>query len=163
MRPRLLELLACPACYKPFDLVILDGTADEVEAGLLLCRCGATYPVVGSIPRILPDALAQHPDFVRRYVKEIERHSRGRLLLGGLPFDERQKPTQKSFGYQWTVFGEMVEEFREHFLNYIYPPEPSMRIVSDNTVNKSTDTKNAPESIIDILNNGKNKSKKGKK
>jgi SAM-dependent methyltransferase len=125
MRPRLLELLACPVCHKPFELVILDGTADEVEAGLLLCRCGEIYPVVGSIPRILPDAWAQHPDFVCQYAKEIERYSEGKLCSDSLPFDERQKPTQRSFGYQWTVFGEMVEEFREHFLNYIYPPEPS--------------------------------------
>ncbi|MBI4635712.1 MAG: class I SAM-dependent methyltransferase [Candidatus Rokubacteria bacterium] len=29
--------------------------------------------------------------------------------------------TQRSFGYQWTVFGQMAEEFRRDFLNYIHP------------------------------------------
>ncbi len=29
--------------------------------------------------------------------------------------------TQRSFGYQWTVFGQMADQFREDFLNYIYP------------------------------------------
>jgi SAM-dependent methyltransferase len=32
--------------------------------------------------------------------------------------DER---TRESFGYQWTAFGTMTEQFRADFLNYIYP------------------------------------------
>lgn len=29
--------------------------------------------------------------------------------------------TQRSFGYQWTAFGEMKEQFEDDFLNYIHP------------------------------------------
>lgn len=29
--------------------------------------------------------------------------------------------TRRSFGYQWTEFGEMKDQFREDFLNYIHP------------------------------------------
>lgn len=36
-----------------------------------------------------------------------------------------KKATQRSFGYQWTHFADMVEANREHFLNYISPVEPS--------------------------------------
>jgi SAM-dependent methyltransferase len=32
--------------------------------------------------------------------------------------------TKQSFGYQWTVFGEMSDKFREDFLNYICPVTP---------------------------------------
>ncbi len=32
--------------------------------------------------------------------------------------------TRKSFGYQWTEFGEMQEQFRDDFLNYIAPVAP---------------------------------------
>jgi len=32
--------------------------------------------------------------------------------------------TQQSFGYQWTVFGEMNDQFRDDFLNYISPVGP---------------------------------------
>lgn len=32
--------------------------------------------------------------------------------------------TRRSFGYQWTVFGQMSDQFREDFLNYIYPISP---------------------------------------
>jgi SAM-dependent methyltransferase len=34
------------------------------------------------------------------------------------------KRTQQSFGYQWMVFGEMTDQFREDFLNYISPVSP---------------------------------------
>ncbi len=34
------------------------------------------------------------------------------------------KRTQRSFGYQWTVFGEMQEQFEADFLNYIHPIGP---------------------------------------
>ncbi|HEY2433351.1 MAG TPA: class I SAM-dependent methyltransferase [Vicinamibacterales bacterium] len=32
--------------------------------------------------------------------------------------------TRRSFGYQWTEFGEMTEQFRGDFLNYIHPLGP---------------------------------------
>lgn len=53
---------------------------------------------------------------------------------GGLPsemkpnmdsLDDLQRATQRSFGYQWTQFADMVEANREHFLTYIAPVEPS--------------------------------------
>jgi SAM-dependent methyltransferase len=35
------------------------------------------------------------------------------------------RATQRSFGYQWTQFADMVEANREHFLDYIAPIDPS--------------------------------------
>lgn len=32
--------------------------------------------------------------------------------------------SRRSFGYQWTVFGEMTEQFEADFLNYIHPLSP---------------------------------------
>jgi len=32
--------------------------------------------------------------------------------------------TRKSFGYQWTEFGEMTDQFHDDFLNYIHPVQP---------------------------------------
>lgn len=34
------------------------------------------------------------------------------------------KRTQRSFGYQWTRFGEMQDQFKEDFLHYIHPISP---------------------------------------
>ena len=33
--------------------------------------------------------------------------------------------TRRSFGYQWTVFGEMAEAFEADFLNYVHPLPPA--------------------------------------
>lgn len=35
-----------------------------------------------------------------------------------------KRATQRSFGYQWIRFADMVEANREHFLTYIHPIEP---------------------------------------
>ena len=61
MRTDLLPLLACP--YDPGAPLALKKpepgtTPDEVERGLLACgRCGRRYPILGGIPRLLPDPL----------------------------------------------------------------------------------------------------------
>lgn len=62
---RLLEFLRCPDCAAPFTLVPLAPAAaaaadQEVSEGLLTCVQGHSFPVVGGIPRMLPDALAEH-------------------------------------------------------------------------------------------------------
>ena len=36
-----------------------------------------------------------------------------------------KRATQRSFGYQWTQFDDMVEANREHFLTYIAPIDPT--------------------------------------
>lgn len=93
MKSELLKLLICPFCARPFQLTALEQEGGEVKEGLLSCSCGREYPVTGFIPRIL-----EATD------------------LKGL-----KKKTQSSFGYQWTSFHQMSCDFRENFLNYIYP------------------------------------------
>jgi SAM-dependent methyltransferase len=74
---------------------------EEVVQGALVCECGRRYPIVEAIPR---------------------------LLIGedgsSAAFQALQERTRRSFGYQWTTFGDMVERFREDFLTYTgVPPE----------------------------------------
>lgn len=38
--------------------------------------------------------------------------------------DALRARTRRSFGYQWTEFGEMADQFRDDFLNYIHPVPP---------------------------------------
>ncbi|MGE0453596.1 MAG: methyltransferase domain-containing protein [Vicinamibacteria bacterium] len=57
MKPRLLELLVCPACGEGLELeaTALDGA--EVMEGALRCpRDGSRYPVSGGVPRFVADA-----------------------------------------------------------------------------------------------------------
>jgi SAM-dependent methyltransferase/uncharacterized protein YbaR (Trm112 family) len=122
VRPRLRDVLRCPRCRASLTLEpFVVGREDDVVDGLLTCGCGWRYPVVDSIPRMLPDAFSLFPDFVRRY----------RARLDGAPAStppERLSAdldrTRESFGYQWTKFSEMVCDFEQNFWNYLAPATP---------------------------------------
>lgn len=49
---------------------------------------------------------------------------RARMPVGVGQPEGIEERTRESFGYQWTVFGRMTEEFREDFLTYIAPVPP---------------------------------------
>jgi SAM-dependent methyltransferase len=74
---------------------------EQIVHGSLACSCGSRFPIVDSIPRLVP-----------------------RDHGGTAAFEDLQERTRRSFGYQWTTFGDMVERFREDFLVYTaMPPE----------------------------------------
>lgn len=121
MNAKLLEWMQCPWCGGEFAVEPFDGSLDtDVKEGLLRCGgCPRVFPIVRGIPRVLPDAFVLHAAFTEKY--------RDRLPAD-LPPPARATPyadaidrTRDSFGYQWTVFSEMVVDFRENFLNYIAP------------------------------------------
>jgi len=56
----LLDILACPSCHKPVDLVEGDSRGD-VQARLVCRGCGLRYPVKDDIPVMLIDE-AESPD-----------------------------------------------------------------------------------------------------
>jgi SAM-dependent methyltransferase/uncharacterized protein YbaR (Trm112 family) len=64
MHTRLLSFLRCPQCGGSLDLVTLTSeataTGTEVSEGLLRCESEHWFPIIGGIPRMLPEALADH-------------------------------------------------------------------------------------------------------
>lgn len=54
MKPRLLELLVCPACKGELGLQPAHTSGNEIMSGTLACgACRAGYPIVGGIPRFV--------------------------------------------------------------------------------------------------------------
>lgn len=125
MKKRMLELLACPQCHGTFTLketktreIAYDKeeehkarqycarkgieyslfTHDVVE-GTLQCKCDA-YPITNSIPRITQQ-------------------------FTNTKYDEMQKKTSSSFGFQWNQFREMYPQYKQNFLNYLGEIKPS--------------------------------------
>src|SRR5438876_12227825 len=116
MRTRLLDLLRCPACSGTLQSVsFASSEGEEVVEGLLVCSCGASYPVVNTIPRMLRNAYELFPSFAKRYADRPE-VARGAAAAarpqGRAPVEVK---TQRSFGYQWTTFSEMSCDFEENF------------------------------------------------
>jgi len=58
MKKELMEILACPLCKGDLQLNIEAENEKEVVTGSLYCaKCNQRYPIVDSIPNLLPPEL----------------------------------------------------------------------------------------------------------
>jgi uncharacterized protein YbaR (Trm112 family) len=121
MKLRLLEILACPWCGQSFEVRSYDPTpaAGGITSGVLVSGCGRRFPIVRGIPRILENATELFPDFVNAHAGDFPDRSAAPPKKDRT--DAAIEKTRRSFGYQWTVFREMVIDFRENFFYYIRP------------------------------------------
>ncbi len=102
MRESLVQWLRCPECRSTLTLDARLRSNEHVMKGLLACTgCQRSYPILSGVPRLLPDRLSPVP---------------------AVGFNEMQLRTQRSFGYQWTRFGDLRDEFEQQFLWFISPP-----------------------------------------
>lgn len=137
MKKNLLELIVCPLCRNRLASESFDEPPhEEIANGLLSCQCGASYPVIGGIARLLPAELQgmlweMHPEFYRSH--------RHRLPATLLPQDEKmkgegdspdralsmQRETARSFGYEWQAFSEILPDYETNFRWYFerFPPD----------------------------------------
>jgi SAM-dependent methyltransferase/uncharacterized protein YbaR (Trm112 family) len=123
MKAKLLQWLVCPDCGGTLQQTVFSEKGDEVVDGLLKCPSGHVYPITRAIPRMITDAFALFPEFSRRYADRLPaalpRHaSTGRHA-------DAIRRTRESFGYQWSLFSQMVIDFRENFLGYVRPIDQS--------------------------------------
>ncbi len=106
---RLLNFLRCPTCHGGLDLealVVLDTEfGSDVSKGLLHCGDQHWFPVVGGIPRMLPDSLASHWSAIADHIDEdagpAVRSLRDRLQArrdGDFDYDSR---TSENFSLEW--------------------------------------------------------------
>src|SRR5439155_1109330 len=127
MRTRLLQLLRCPICVVPLDLEIFAYNGDEIVEGVLRCqKCGAGYPIIERIPRMLPDDLAGemralNRDFFARHPGLLPRAG---ATDGGSESARDLRRTFRSFSFQWNTFGDMYGFWEENFLDYVHPLTP---------------------------------------
>ena len=106
MKRRLLAYLNCPPCGRSFELRAEREEDGEVIEGSLVCpACGASFPIVRGIPRFLSAELSAE-----------------------------KRATAAAFGYEWTHYSELNEQYRAEFLDWIYPLQPEVfrdRVVLD--------------------------------
>jgi SAM-dependent methyltransferase len=132
MRPALVNWLVCPDCRAgslaatTFELDLGAKDAEEVLAGSLVCGdCGAWYPIIGGVPRMLPSALRStlpdtYPDFYRSYADQLP----GAAGSDSSPRDdhtEGQVQVMEAFGFEWNEFADYEND---NFLEWVSPLEP---------------------------------------
>jgi len=101
-----LQTLVCPSCLEPMTIDVFRGDGEIIEEGALGSACGRRFPVIASVPRILPEDLAttlarDHADFFRRHEALLPR--------GGGVGREASKQTLHAFGEEWQRFPELLE------------------------------------------------------
>lgn len=58
MKKQLMDILACPMCKGPLELEVDEEADRDVVTGTLICRaCNERYPIIDSIPNLLPPSL----------------------------------------------------------------------------------------------------------
>ncbi len=58
MKRELLEILVCPLCKGELQLTVEQDNSEEIVTGSLYCaKCNEGYPIVDTIPNLLPPDL----------------------------------------------------------------------------------------------------------
>ena len=106
MKRRLLDHLACPQCGRSLELHVERVESEEVLEGALACPdCSASFPIIRGIPRFVPKELS-----------------------------EEKRATAAAFGYEWTHYSQLNDQYRAEFLDWIHPLQPDAfrdRVVLD--------------------------------
>lgn len=102
-------------------------TSIEISEGLLKCQCGGMFPIVDSIPRLLPDALGEHRPFASEHGLNISTKPQAADEWG-------VSKTRRSFSFEWDQYryGNLtwestLEERKRHFLKYLRISPESLR------------------------------------
>ena len=107
---RLLDFLVCPVCRGSLQLEVLspavgpdcEDPSGEISLGVLNCPSQHWYPIVGGIPRMLPDSLADHWPTIAGLVERSPREevrTLGRRVSG--PAQEYDTGTRANFSLEW--------------------------------------------------------------
>ena len=60
MKKELMDILACPLCKGALELKVTEENEKEVVSGSLFCaNCSEYYPIVDTIPNLLPPNLRE--------------------------------------------------------------------------------------------------------
>jgi uncharacterized protein len=83
MRKALYQKLACPYDKAaPLELTVFRDVGDDVLQGLLECSsCGRYYPIIGSVPVLLPDEF-RDPSLEAPFLAKWQSRLHGRYGLG---------------------------------------------------------------------------------
>lgn len=97
MKRRVLDLIVCPRTRSPLTLrnEVLEG--DEIMSGELVNAQGDVFPIIGGVPRLLPDPAA---------------------------VSQAAQRTVDRFGEQWDEFDFMGPHYEQQFLGWIAPNTP---------------------------------------
>jgi len=125
MRLSLLKILRSPVSYKPLKIdifeegIIGDGKS-QILSGRIYTDDGEEYPVINGVPRMLTGnllnkAVARYPEFIEKYGLKFNS-----IKVTGITEDLKLE-TMESFGIQWNMFPDILNEWKRNFQEYLAP------------------------------------------
>ena len=107
MKQLVLDLLGCPECWGDFRLSVFVEQKSEIIEGFLECStCGRRFPVIGGVPRVMPDHLmgrvyARYRPFFEKHAASFE--NLDSTVRGAASTEESYvEETQLVYSYQHT-------------------------------------------------------------
>ncbi len=95
------------------------GSCDEcknkdIVEGTLQCnapKCKALFPIVGSVPRMLPNSMAQFPEFVSKWKAKLEKENGFKSTRTQSELDREYQQVVRHFQSQWKYWGRLKRSF----------------------------------------------------
>ena len=124
MRQECLSYLKCIECNgQSLNLNSFTESGDHVITGKITCSCGAEYPIINGVPRILKKNLLE--GVLKHYKMDMDKDFSSQRIE---KITDIQEQTMDAFGYEWTYYSDydadnyydwMPEGFKpeEGFLN----------------------------------------------
>lgn len=134
MKTELMDYIVCPDCKKAFTLQIFEQEGSEITEGLIKCEsCGFEFPIIRSIPRILPGELLH--TLVTGYWEFAEKHHMKDAEKRRLAAHDTDETIAKGFEFEWQHHSEVLpeheKEFRHVLGEVIKPEELDGKVVLD--------------------------------
>ncbi|HIL37346.1 MAG TPA: methyltransferase domain-containing protein [Planctomycetes bacterium] len=142
MKPRLVELLCCPACGADLTCHSFEDRPDpkglalggeaygtEVVCGLLACQtCDLAFPIIEEVPRVIRNAFEEYADWFSDQaarISAIEGLGAVSQKIGSVDSSRFDKRSNESFSLQWekyqygdkTWFKSDLDQRRDEFLD----------------------------------------------
>ena len=86
MKRDLLDILVCPVCKSSNLELLVFKESEEIEEGMMTCECDRWYPIIDTIPHMLPDDLRKEVEdkaFLENWKEKISK----KVLEEGKPFN----------------------------------------------------------------------------
>jgi SAM-dependent methyltransferase/uncharacterized protein YbaR (Trm112 family) len=124
VRRESLPVLACPECTGALKIAHARQTDGGIAEGVLTCACGRLFPIIRSVPRLLPDSLF-HALVEQKFPEECRRLGVSRSSAALVREDKEKLKTQAAFGFEWLTYPKLYREYEKQFLDWVRPVQPS--------------------------------------
>jgi SAM-dependent methyltransferase/uncharacterized protein YbaR (Trm112 family) len=125
------KYLKCIKCGKELTLEVIEKKSNNCISGKLKCiKCKSEWPVINSIPRLLPDELLAELVYTKH--KDFFDKNKIKIKLGKNK-NKLKNDTAESFGFEWLKYPKILSQFEKDWKRY-FNPQITKEYIKDKVV-----------------------------